>query len=199
MELSDVIRRRRMVRSFDGRPLPPDVLDRMLAAATQAPSAGFTQGWAFLVLEGPDQTERFWNHTLPRSERDAFRWPGLLKAPVLVLPMTSRQAYLDRYSEPDKADAGLTDEQAWPMAYWEVDCAFATMLLLLAVVDEGLGALFFGIFRDQGVLLGDLGVPDAYRPIGAVAIGHPAGDDPPSASLARGRRSIGEVVHRGRW
>lgn len=194
-----MLRRRRMVRSFDKAPLRPGVVDRMLAAATRAPSAGFTQGWAFLVLEGPEQTGQFWAHTLPHEERAGFGWPRLLDAPVIVLPLSSRQAYLDRYAEPDKAGAGLHDEAAWPVPYWDVDCGFATMLLLLAAVDEGLGALFFGIFRGEAELLADLGVPPAFRPIGAVALGHPAGDSTPSTSLTRGRRPVDEVVHRGGW
>jgi nitroreductase len=199
MELSEAVRRRRMVRSFDGHPLGAGVLDRLLAQAVRAPSAGFTQGWAFVVLEGADQTARFWDHTLPAGDRATFRWPGLLRAPVIVLPMASRQAYLDRYAEPDKAGAGLADEAAWPVPYWDVDCAFATMVLLLGAVDQGLGALFFGIFRGETELLADLGVPPEYRPIGAVALGHPDGHDTRSASLARGRRSLDEVVHRGGW
>ena len=194
-----MLRRRRMVRSFDGRPLGPGVLDRLLDGATRAPSAGFTQGWAFVVLEGREQTDRFWSCTLPVRERATFRWPRLLDAPVLVLPLSSRTAYLDRYAEPDKAGAGLRHADAWPVPYWDVDCGFATMLLLLGAVDEGLGALFFGIFRGEEELLAELGVPPTYRPIGVVALGHPAGDDPPSASAARGRRPIDEVVHRGRW
>lgn len=199
MELSDAVRRRRMVRSFDGRPVDRRDLDRILADATRAPSAGFTQGSEFVVLEGPAQTGRFWDHTLPAPERDAFRWPGLLRAPVVVLPLASRQAYLDRYREPDKAASGLADGDAWPVPYWDVDCGFATMALLLTAVDMGLGALFFGIFRGEDALLADLGVPGTHRPIGAVALGHPAGDDRPSASLARGRRPLDSVVHRGHW
>lgn len=199
MELADAIRRRRMVRSYDGRPLGPGVLDRMLEVAIRAPSAGFTQGWSFVVLEGPEDTHRFWRHTLPPGEREGFLWPGLLRAPAIVLPMSSRQAYLDRYAEPDKAGTGLHDGAAWPVPYWDVDCAFATMSLLLAAVDEGLGALFFAIFRGEADLLADLGVPATHRPIGAVAVGHAAHDDRPSASLARGRRPLGDVVHRGAW
>ena len=199
MELSEVVRRRRMVRSFQDRPVDPSVLDAVLRSALRAPSAGFTQGWAFVVLEGAEQTDRFWRHTLPPGERDDFRWPGLLRAPVLVLPLASQAAYLARYAEPDKAGSGLHEEGAWPVPYWQVDCAFATMLLLLAAVDAGLGALFFGIFRGERELLADLGVPDDHRPIGAVALGHPADDDRPSASLARGRRPLSEVVHRGAW
>lgn len=199
MELSDAIRRRRMVRSFDGLPLGDGLLDRLLDQATRSPSAGFTQGWAFVVLEGPEQTERFWRHTMAPEERDSFRWPGLLRAPAIVLPLSNSQAYLLRYAEPDKAGSGLVDEDAWPVPYWDVDCAFATMLLLLGAVDEGLGALFFGIFRGELDLLADLGVPASHRPIGAVALGHPDGADAPSASLARGRRPRHEVVHRGGW
>jgi len=199
MEFTEMLRKRRMVRSFDGRPLGAGLLDRLLDHATRAPSAGFTQGWAFVVLEGPEQTGRFWRHTMPPEERDGFHWPGLLRAPAVVLPLSSRQAYLDRYAEPDKAGAGLTDEAAWPVPYWDVDCAFATMLLLLGATDAGLGALFFGIFRGEAELLADLGVPPAYRPIGAVAIGHPDGGDAPSASLARGRRPAGDVVRLGGW
>ena len=56
MEFQEVVRRRRMVRSFEPRPISPDVVDRILENALHAPSAGYTQGWAFLVLEGRDDT-----------------------------------------------------------------------------------------------------------------------------------------------
>ncbi|MGH9179710.1 MAG: nitroreductase family protein [Acidimicrobiales bacterium] len=199
MELHQAIRRRHMVRDYEDRPVDRLVVDRLLAAATHAPSAGFTQGWAFVVLEGPEQTERFWRHTLPPAERAGFRWPGLLRAPVLVLPLACEQAYLDRYGEPDKAATGLAGPGSWAVPYWQVDCAFATMLVLLAATDAGLGALFFAIGRNEGALLADLGVPTGHRPIGAVALGHPAPGDRPSSSVARGRRPLAEVVHRGGW
>ena len=199
MELSEVIRRRRMVRSYEDRPVDPAELRRVLDAATRAPSAGFTQGWELVVLQGADETERFWRHTLPPPERAAFRWPGLLRAPVLVLPLASPEPYLVRYAEGDKAGSGLHEAGAWPVPYWEVDCAFATMLLILAAVDAGLGALFFAIFRGEAELLAELGVPEGYRPIGAVALGHPAADDRRSSSLARGRRPVEHVAHFGRW
>jgi nitroreductase len=198
MELAEVVRRRRMVRSYDGRPVDRAVVDRLLAAAVRAPSAGFTQGWAFVVLDEPEQTARFWSRTLPPERREAFPWPGLLRAPVLVLPLASPKAYLDRYAEPDKGSVP-PGEQQWRVPYWDVDCAFATMILLLAAVDEGLGALFFALPDGGEALLADLGVPPELHPIGAVALGHPAGDDRPSSSLARGRRPLHQVVHRGGW
>ena len=194
-----MVRRRRMVRNYQDRPLPPGVLDRMLTNATKAPSAGFTQGWAFLVLEGREQTEIFWSHTFNPERRASFSHQGLFNAPALVLPLVSRQAHLDRYGEPDKTRTGLVDEAAWPVPYWDIDGAFATMLMLLTAVDAGLGALFFGIFSGQSELLSALGVPGEYRPIGAVAIGHPAPEDRPSGSAGRRRRPVEEVVHRGGW
>jgi nitroreductase len=198
MDFQDVVRRRRMVRNFEARPVPPEVLDRVLANAVRAPSAGHTQGSEFVVLEGPAQTETFWSATWGGRDRGRFRWPGLFRAPVIVVPLANRQAYVERYSEPDKAGSGLDRPDAWPVPYWQVDCAFATLLMLLTAVDAGLGALFFGIFRGERELLDALGVPGGYRPIGAVAVGYPAPDEP-SPSLGRGRRPLGEVVHRGRW
>jgi nitroreductase len=196
MEFAEAVRRRRMVRNFNADPVDAETLDRILDLARRAPSAGYTQGFAFLVLEG-EQVGRFWDISFPAGDREGFRWPGLFTAPVIVLPCSSKQAYLDRYAEPDK---GWTDkdEGRWPVPYWDIDCAFATMTLLLGAVDAGLGALFFGIFDGLPGLRAAFGIPSEYTPIGAVALGHPAPDEP-SPSLARGRRPVTDTIRRGRW
>ena len=197
MELGEAIRRRRMVRNFEDRPVPPEALERILDHARRAPSAGHTQGFAFLVLDGPEQVGRFWDCTFPADRRAEFRWQGLFRAPVIILPCASKAAYLDRYAEPDK---GWTDrdETRWPVPYWDIDCGMATMSILLTAVDEGLGALFFGVFEGLDDLRTAFGIPDDFHPIGAVALGWPAPDEP-SPSLRRGRRPQGEVIHRGHW
>jgi nitroreductase len=202
VELREAAARRRMVRSFLDRPVPPPVLDRVLRTALSGPSAGFTQGLELVVLAGATEVARFWDATLPAERRAAFPWPGLLAAPVIVVPLADPAAYVARYAEADKARTGLGEgEAAWPVPYWIVDTAFAAMLALLAAVDEDLGALFFGIFHGEAELLAALRVPDGYRPIGAIAVGYPApGGDRPSRSVAqRGRRPLDTVVHRGSW
>ena len=203
MELDAAIRRRHMCRDFSGQPVDPEVVDELLALARLAPSAGFSQGFSFVVLEGSDQTSRFWDATLPSEKRASFPWPGLLSAPVLVIPMADPQAYVDRYGEPDKARTGLgRAADDWPIPYWYVDAAMATQNLLLAVVDRGLGALFFGIFEHEVQLLAELGVPSGMRAIGAVAIGHPVPGSMRSAqgsARTRTRRPMTDVIHRGRW
>jgi nitroreductase len=200
MDFQDVVRRRRMVRSFEPTPIPADVLDRVLQNALHAPSAGFTQGFAFLVLEGEEQAKRFWSVTFDNADRRrTFGYPRLLDAPVLVIPLSSKQAYLDRYAEPDK---GVYDrrESFWPVPYWHIDTGFAAMLMLLTAVDAGLGALFFGIFPEHlDGFRTEFGVPDTFTPIGAIALGYPAGDDARSPSLDRGRKPLATVVHRANW
>lgn len=191
-----------MVREFDpARPLSPDQVDALIAAACRAPSAGNTQGWDFVVLEGPDQTARFWDVSLPVPKRATFAWPGLLDAPVLVCPVADPGAYVARYAESDKAATGLgASEAAWPFPYWLTDTAFATMLLLLAVSNAGLGACFFGLFERAEVVGAALGIPADRVPIGMVAIGHPAtGRGRQGRSASRRRRSVEDVVHRGGW
>jgi len=197
VEYAEVVRRRRMVRNYDpDRQVPAEVLDRLLGYAVHAPSAGFSQGWGFLVLVEPDDRERFWAATEPPVTTS---WSdGMRRAPVIVVPHSNRDAYLARYAEEDK---GWTDrdESRWPVPYWHIDAGFASLLMLLGAVDDGLGACFFGIPPDRtGAYRAAFGVPPEYTPIGAITIGYPA-PDRRSPSLARGRRPVEAVAHRGRW
>lgn len=199
MELTDALRRRHMTRNFTGRPLAPGVLDAMLADALRAPSAGNAQGVDLVVLEGPGQTARYWDTTTDEAWRArSSRFAGLSRAPVVVLPFADPETYRARYTEPDKARPDGGDVE-WVVPFWYVDAAYATMALLLRAVDEGLGAAFLGNFRGEAALKSALGVPEGCRWLGAVLLGEPARPDPPSASLARGRRPLGDAVHRGSW
>jgi nitroreductase len=196
MDLLEAIRTRRMCRDFVDRPVAPEVLDGLLDLARRAPSAGRTQGWAFLVLEGGHQTRRFWTVDADPEWLARPDHPGLLEAPVIILPFCHQQAYLDRYAAPGKAGSGLADPARWPAPYWLIDTAFATMLLLLGAVEAGLGALFFRLHGDPGRLRGEFGVPDGWEAIGAVALGWPGS---PAGGRDRPVRDHDEVVHRGGW
>jgi nitroreductase len=199
VEFADVVRRRRMVRDYDpGRPVPPEIRERLLEHAIRAPSAGFSQGWAFLVLEDAADRELFWSATTSPGAPDTWL-ARMRRAPLLILPLSCKDAYLDRYAEPDK---GWTDrdEARWPVPYWDIDTGMAALLVLLTAVDEGLGACFFGVPAERvDDVRAAFGVPAAYRPVGCVSVGYPGGGDRRSPSLRRGRRGVEEVVHRGRW
>ena len=201
MEFGEVIRKRRMVRAFTSDPVDPGVAQRLLTAANRAPSAGFSQGYALLVLDQPGQLRPFWD-LLAAGERSGVApdFDPVTKAPLVIVPMSCKDMYLDRYAQEDKGWADR-DESRWPVPYWDIDTGFMALLMLLAVVDEGLGALFFGI---PPVLIprmrAEFGVPDAYLPIGAVAVGHPDAErDSGGSSRIIKRRGLDELVHYGRW
>jgi nitroreductase len=208
MEFAEVVRRRRMVRHYDPeRPVPPEVVDRIVRQGLRAPSAGFSQGWGFLVLTEPADRDRYWSSTTEGDLGDAVTdaaWKGewltrMRTAPVLIVCLANKSVYLDRYAQPDK---GWTDrdESHWPVPYWDIDTGFAALLMHLGAVDEGLGSCFFGLpvtrvrsFKDA------FGVPDEFNPIGTLSVGYRAATDKRSPSLKRGHRPVDEVVHHGRW
>src|SRR5437763_16417953 len=112
MELDEAIRRRRMCRHFREDPVPPEVVDRLLERARRAPSAGHTQGWGFLVLEGRQQTDRFWSTDADPAWLARPDHPGVRRAPVLGGPVCHGQAYVARDARPAQAPPGLTGAPA---------------------------------------------------------------------------------------
>ncbi len=199
MELTEVVRRRRMVRSYTDEPVDPTTVQRVLTHGLRAPSAGFSQGWAFLLLDDPLSVTTFWQATTSPGQGTDQWSAGMSRAPVIVVPMAHKAAYLARYAEGDK---GWTDrdESRWPVPYWLIDTGMAALLMLLTTVDEGLGACFFGIPPDRtAAFRAAFGVPDDLEPIGAITVGHPAAENVRGSAATRPRRELDEVVHRGRW
>ncbi|MFW6075120.1 MAG: nitroreductase family protein [Chloroflexota bacterium] len=197
MEFQEVVNKRRMHRKYDpDRPVPMEKLERILGNATRGPSAGFSQGWAFLVLNTPEDTAKFWEATNQPGQEEATGSPQLHDAPVIIVPMANKQAYLDRYAEPDKGFPPDYEER-WRIPHWYVDTAYASLLMLLTIVDEGLGAPFFSI-RDEKPFREAFGVPEGYDPIGAITVGYPPSDSKPRAQN-RPRKDLSDAVHWGRW
>jgi nitroreductase len=195
MELSEAVRSRKMVRSYDpDRPVSREVLDGLLRLAIRAPSAGHTQGWQFLVLDDITSRSAFWTAT---SDGEADAWLTRMRsAPALIVCLSDKDAYLDRYAEPDK---GWTDrdEAHWPVPYWHIDTGMAAMILLLAAQDAELAACFFGVPGARWTALREaFTLPDRLDPVGVISLGHPA-PDLRSPSLRRGRRSLDDVVSYG--
>jgi nitroreductase len=195
MEFQQVVQQRRMVRAFREAPLAGEVVERILANGNRAPSAGFTQGYGFLVLEGAADRARFWQAFAAAGHQPE---PAEMAARLLIVPLACKAAYLDRYAEPDKGWADR-DEARWPIPYWYIDTGFAALLMLLTAVDQALGGLFFGLPPEVITAVGAaFGVPEDHEPIGAIAIGQPAPGGP-TGSAWRGRRPLDQVVHWGRW
>lgn len=187
-----------MTRRFVAGSLSAADVVPLVDVARRAPSAGYSQGVHFVVLDGASLAE-FWDVS---GGRDWFAGvqAGVLDAPVVVLPLADPSAYTARYGEDDKAGHGLDEADNWEVPFWLTDAAMATQNLLLLAEERGIGALYFGIFRNARAVLDALGVPPNVLQVGAVALGARAADDRPSGSaVTRPRKEQSSVIHVGRW
>jgi nitroreductase len=192
MEFSDVVRARRSIRSYAREAPDPDLIERLVDTARRVPTAGFSQGIDFLVLDDPDLLDEFWRLSGGDPEPD--------DPPVLVLVFSDPERYLERYRAPDKIEFGLGDADAWPVKFWDIDASMAAMQLQLAAVDAGLGTWFFGIGEGEAAIRERFGVPADRSLIGIVALGYRHPDEQPAGSgTTRRRRPLGEQVHRNGW
>jgi nitroreductase len=195
MEFKEVLARRRMVRNFTDEPVDREAIERIVWAAKRAPSAGFTQGQYVVVVTDPEIRRQI--AVLANEEeyvKDGFD-PWISSAPVHIVVCISEADYHRRYQEPDKLVDGK--EMAWPVPYWWIDGGAAMMLVLLAAVDEGLAAGFFGFHRMSG-LNELLQIPPEVSPLGVVTVGH-AAPDRRSSSLKNRRKPLQQVAHWQRW
>jgi nitroreductase len=196
MDFEAVVKGRRMVRNFTDEAVDPAVLERILAAGRRGPSAGFSQGQDFIVITRQDLKDEIARICHEGEYVEGGFDPFISKAPVLIMPCTNEMTYHRRYQAADKVDkAGKEIE--WPVPYWFMDVGCAVMLLLLAVVNEGLAAGFAG-GKDLNAFRKLLNIPVEVTPVGVIPIGHPA-PDKRSPSLKRGKRPVREVVHYEGW
>jgi nitroreductase len=120
-----------------------EVIDRIVGNGLRAPSAGFAQGWGFLVLDNPADVARFRDAVRPEDRPEDW-FAANVDAPLLIIPHSNKDVYLDRYAPPDKGNTDRSDAW-WPAPYWDIDTGFASLLMLLTAVDAGLGACFCGV------------------------------------------------------
>jgi nitroreductase len=198
MEFRDLLKQRRMVRHYDGEPIPRETLERIAATVGRAPSGGFSQGQRLLVVDDPS--------LLAEMAEGEAEWaegmePWLASAPAQIIVMTREDDYHDRYRKEDKLQDG--EEIAWPVPFWHVDAGAALMLILLAAIDEGLVAGVYGIVGDTDARYRKLlRIPDDFAIVAGVTLGRPMPDPAWSRATSRAtqrRRTVDELVHWNAW
>jgi hypothetical protein len=184
MDLRELLSRRRMVRSFDATPVDPAWLEQLCLDALRAPTAGNAAGVRMRVVS-PERLEEYFAVATDESWRSSSsRFPGLARAGGAVLVSARVEDYLTRYAEPDKAASGLADRDAWPVPYWYVDAAMATMALLLLIEESAWQATIWGNFRHSARVLEWAGAGDEAL-VATVLVGRADGADSPTTSSNR--------------
>jgi nitroreductase len=168
MELMEVLRNRRSVRDYSDAAIDRETVERLIDAATLAPSAMNQQPWAFAVVFGREQiddyakrTKQWWLATLPQTpEQASFRreledpeFVLLYHAPALVIVMAKS-----------------------PGTQAAEDCCLAADHLTLAAHNEGLGTCWIGLARpwlDLPATKAELKLPEQYTVIAPIILGHP--------------------------
>jgi nitroreductase len=201
VELREILKRRRMVRAYEPRPIPREALERIVGTIRRAPSAGFSQGQRLIVVTEPDRRRAIADGVGEEFYVEQGFAPWISGAGALVVVCTREEDYHDRYRRPDKLQEG--EEIEWPVPYWYADAGAAAMLILLAAVDEGLAAGVFGIPAERMEAVRELlRLPEDVVIVEVITLGY-AAEDPASDRLSsrgtRPRRPLDEVVRWETW
>lgn len=172
MELKEVIRNRRSVRSFSSTPIPKTILDEILFSANLAPSAGNLQARDFIIIE--DQ------HIKEQLCAAALNQMFLIQAPV-VIAVCANQKRIAPYGTRGKE------------LYCIQDASAAVEHILLCAVDNGLEACWVGAFNER-IVSKILQVPSEIIPVALIPLGYST-----KKSKAPKRKDIKELVHRNHW
>ena len=201
MELADILKRRRMVRSYLPDPIPREAVERIVATIRRAPSGGFSQGHRLVVVTEPETRRQLAGLAGEDEYVGAGGQAWISTAPVHVFVGTREESYHERYRKPDKLRDG--EEIGWPAPYWYVDAGAAFILLQLAAIDEGLASGVYGVLPKQVPdVKALLGVPDDVHFVCLVTIGRPATDPQETALVSRlsqRRLELGELVRWEHW
>jgi nitroreductase len=202
VEFRELLRRRRMVRAYGPDPIPREKLQRIASTIRRAPSAGFSQGQRLVVVTDPDARRRIADLAGESYYVEQGFEPWISGAGALIVVCTREDDYHDRYRQPDKIDEEGAEIE-WPVPYWYVDAGKAAMLVLLAAVDEGLGAGVFGVPAGAMQQVREaLGLPADVGLVEIVTVGTPGRDEASDRLSSRGtrpRKSLEELVRWERW
>jgi nitroreductase len=174
MEFIDVLRRRRMIRTFDSRPVPEALLQELLRMAQHAPSAGHTQPLQMIVVRDADVRKGLARASWSRGAR-----PDAGDATVVFCGDLIREA--ERYGA------------RGAHKYLYIDVGYSALLFMLAATDRHIATAFIGDFHEEHVQA-VLGLPPHVVPVGMVIVGY--GSEPPRT---RSWRPLQDIVHHNRY
>ena len=154
MDFNEVVRKRKMIREYQqNKQVPIEIINKLLKNAHRSPSAGHTQVQEYIVVIDPITKKKLCQASLGQSQVE--------DASVLIIVCANTSRSVSRYGKRG------TD------FYSIIDGAFASMIILLSAVNEGIGASFVGAFEDNRIVK-TLGLPVHVKPIGIITLGYAA-------------------------
>jgi nitroreductase len=169
MDTIEAIRTRRSIRRYLDKPVPEELVQKLLASGMQAPSARNQQPWQFVVIDDRAVLAKI-PEIMPNAAMAA-------DAPLAILVC---------------GDLSLETSPG----YWVVDCAAVTENILLAAHALGLGAVWCGVFPREKRMDGLrqlVGLPEKVMAHSLVVVGYPA-EQVPAVDRYRSER-----VRRNHW
>jgi len=146
----DAIRQRASVRSYGSAKVDDAVVRELLELAIQAPSAGNTQEWVFIVVKSARAKQQLAEASFGRSA---------LEAPVIVVVGADMEMIERAYGE---RGVGL---------YAAQDIAAAVENFMLAATERGLATCWIGAFNEQAVK-NAVNLPGNIRPMAMITLGY---------------------------
>ena len=194
----ELLKKRRAVRSYTSEPVSREVLERIARAARRGPNAGYSQGLRVLAVDDRDTIA-----ALVDDDADDRSRAWFTSAAAHFFILTREQDYHDRYTRPDKLAVTGGTEIVWPVPFWHVDAGAAMMLVMLAALEEGLGAGVYGVTVENDARVRELlAIPADLTIVVGITVGHPAEDpdwDRASSAFTQRRRAHTDVVRWNRW
>ena len=169
MELSEAIKGRRSIRAFKKQHVPEEIVEKLINAASWAPSAGNIQPWEFVIVRKPAVKKRL--------AQAALNQEFVEEAPVVIVVCADEERSSMGYSF-----RGRT-------LYCIQDTAAATQNILLTAYSLGLGACWIGAFNEDEAKKA-VNAPEEIRPMAILPVGYP--NETPSQ---RHRIPLSQIMH----
>ncbi len=171
---ASVVKRRRMIRKYEDRSVPEDVIRTLLRYAARAPSAGNLQPWEFILVRAPEIRAQL--------AKAAMNQNSVATAPIIIATCADIQRLGEQYGTRGAF-------------YSLVDTAFASLLILLGATEQGVGACFVGAYNPEEVAT-ILQLPNHVRPVGLITLGYPA----ETPHKPRNKRiPLENLIHENTW
>ncbi len=154
MDTYHAITTRRTIRLYDQKPIPSDLIERMLNAGRLAPSAANRQVMEYIVIRESENRDRLFEQLAWAAYVKPKRNPPADKRPTSYIILLVRETELNPLNASD--------------------AAAAIENMILTAWNEGVGSCWIGSVLNRDLVRQQFGIPAGHHIFGVLALGYPA-------------------------